>query len=113
MRKSTIILALTATIALVFASVAAANFLTIKRARNATFNVMREECNHVTTCDRFSAGPCTRVNTHKVRCTGHIYGQNARVGAYDCHRLVTIQIYPDSQDRYYKTSDRQCDPDTS
>jgi hypothetical protein len=113
MKKRTTIIALVIAFALVFASVAAANFLTIKRARNATFNVMRQECDHVPTCDRFAAGPCTRVNAHKVRCTGHIFGQNARVGAYDCHRQVTIQVYQGSQDRFYKTSDRTCDPDTS
>lgn len=109
MRRPLKILALVTAFALLFAAVAEANFLTIKRARNATFNVMRQECNHVPTCDKFAAGPCERIDARKVRCTGHIYGQNARVGAYDCHREVTVQIYPDSQDRFYKTTDRVCD----
>src|SRR3954447_8888729 len=106
MRKPLTILALVAAFVLVFAAVAEANFLTLKRARNATFNVMRQECNHVPTCEKFSAGPCERIDARKVRCTGHILGQNERVGAYDCHRQVTVQIYEGSADRFYKTTDR-------
>ena len=95
--------------ALAFASVADAHFLTTKRARNATFNVMKTECDEVPTCQGYTAGPCTRLGDHKVRCLGHIYGRNARTGPYDCHRQVTIQIYDGSDDRFYKTSDRECE----
>jgi hypothetical protein len=109
MKRTLTILALAAAASLAFAGVAQANLLTIKRARNAAFNVERQECNHVPTCDRFAAGPCTRLDPQKVRCVGHIYGTNARVGAYDCHRQITVQIYDGSQDRYYKTGPRTCD----
>ena len=95
--------------AFAFASVADAHFLTTKRARNATFNVMKTECDEVPTCQGYTAGPCRRLANHKVRCLGHIYGRNARTGPYDCHRQVTIQIYGGSDDRFYKTSDRKCE----
>ncbi len=99
---------LVAVVALVLAATAAANFLTTKEARNAAFNVMREECEKVPTCQGAAAGPCVRISDRKVRCLGHFYGSNNRTGPYDCHRQVSIRIYPDSDQRFYKTTERRC-----
>jgi hypothetical protein len=108
-KRLTTVLVLIALASLSVAAVAQAHFLTTKRARSATFNVMKQECEKVPTCQGFAAGPCTRLGDHKVRCLGHIYGRNARTGPYDCHRQVTIQIYDGSTDRFYKTSERECE----
>jgi hypothetical protein len=97
-----------AVVALALAAPAIANFLTVKEARSATFNVMREECDKVPTCQGFQAGPCVRVSDRKVRCLGHFYGRNKRTGPYDCHRQVAIRIYPGSDQRFYKASERRC-----
>lgn len=110
MKRAAPPLALAALLALGFASVADAHILTFKRARNATLNVVQAECAKVRTCDGAAAGPCNRVSLHRVRCRGHFYGQNQKVGDYDCHRQVTILIYPGGDDRFFKSGRRKCVP---
>lgn len=105
---ATLCAAATVAVALTFASPAAANFLSIKEGRSATFNVMREECDKVPTCQGFFAGPCVRVSDRKVRCLGHFYGRNKRTGPYDCHRQVAVRVYPGSDQRFYKATERRC-----
>jgi hypothetical protein len=107
MRKATLLLALTALGAMVFASTAEAHVLTTKRARNATFNIAKRDCNRINTCDRYAASHCVRLTAHKVRCRETLQGQNAR-GPYELRVQVTISIRPGSNDRYFKQSNATC-----
>jgi hypothetical protein len=107
MKRTTLLLALAALATLVFASVAEAHFLSFKRARNATFNIAREDCNRINTCDRFSASDCVRLSAHKVRCRETLYGENRR-GTYELRIQVTVSIREGSDDRYYKQSNASC-----
>lgn len=108
MKRATLLAALAVVFSLSFASVADAHILTFKRARNATFNIAREDCERLRTCDRFGARDCARRNAHKVVCVAFIEGQNAR-GTYECHRQVTVSIPAGSYDRFVRTrGDARC-----
>jgi hypothetical protein len=107
MKRTTLLLTLAALGTLVLASTAEAHFLTFKRARNATFNVAEQDCRKRDSCQRYEAGPCTRLNRHKVRCRETLHGENQR-GSYEIRIDVTVLIKPGSQDRYYKQKNRRC-----
>jgi hypothetical protein len=107
-KRTTLLPALAALGAIAFASTAEAHFLTFKEARNATFNIAREDCEKRRTCDRFAAGPCTRVNAHKVKCRETLFGQNAR-GPYEIRIDVTVLIRPGSDKRFYRQKHERCE----
>jgi hypothetical protein len=112
MKRTTLLLALSALGALAFAGTAEAHFLTHKQARNAAFNLVKRDCQRVPTCEGYAAGPSTRVSAHKVRVLTHFWGQNAQTGPYDCHRTYTILIKSGSNQRFYTEGPRRCRPNT-
>jgi hypothetical protein len=107
LKRTTLLLAIAGLLTLGVAGTAQAHFLTHKEARNATFQVARQDCNRINTCDRFGAGPCERLTAHRVRCRETLQGQNAR-GPYEVRVAVTISIRPGSDQRYFRKGNSNC-----
>jgi hypothetical protein len=107
MKRTTLLLALAALGAMAFSSTAEAHFLTFKRARNATFNLAKQDCDKINACRRFGSGPCSRVSAHKVRCRETLIGHNPR-GDWEIRIDVTILIKPGSDERFYRQKHQRC-----
>jgi hypothetical protein len=113
LKRLTLALAAAALAALMLAGSAQAHVLTFKEARNAAFDLVRQECQRYQGCDGYQAGPeQRRINAHKVKVKTHFWGSNAQVGDYDCHRIYTILIREGSNQRYYTRGPRNCVPNT-
>jgi hypothetical protein len=107
MKRASLLLTLAALATTVFAAPAEGHFLTFKKARNATFNIAKRDCDRLSTCERYGAGPCTRINAHKVECRETLFGSNAR-GDYEIRIDVTVLIRAGSDDRFFKQKHERC-----
>jgi hypothetical protein len=107
MRRFSLLASLLTVAALVFAAVADAHFLTKKRARNASVQVAKKECNEIPTCEAYGAGPCERLTPHRVRCDARVRDPLA-----ECEFRVLIRLSEGGQLFYRRTPEQNwnCHP---
>jgi hypothetical protein len=107
MRRIALLASLVLVGVLGFATLADAHRLKKQRALRASANVAKQECNDIPSCVDYGAGPCQRINAHRVRCDAIVRDPLAQ-----CEFKVRVRLTANGQLFYTRTPENNwnCGP---